>query len=98
MRLRLNGWDFLKHLYKKYEDHAVADSAAALAYYFVFSLFPFLFFLATLTAFIPHVRASVDTLIDSARAFLPSEAMAIIEPRLRSLVSSSKPQDRKSVG
>jgi len=91
LRLRLNGWDFLKHLYKKYEDHAVADSAAALAYYFVFSLFPFLFFLATLTAFIPHVRASVDTLIDSARAFLPSEAMAIIEPRLRSLVSSSKP-------
>ena len=47
---------FLKRLYEEYENDAVADSAAALAYYFVFSLFPFLFFLATLTAYVPYVR------------------------------------------
>ena len=34
-----------RRLYEEYENDAVADSAAALAYYFVFSLFPFLFFL-----------------------------------------------------
>jgi membrane protein len=82
---------FFKRLYKRYEDHGIADSASSLGYYFVFALFPFLFFLATLTAFIPHVRASVDTLLERARAFLPSAAMRIIEPHLRGLVARSKP-------
>jgi len=90
-RLRLGWRSFFKRLYKRYEDHGVADSAATLGYYFVFSLFPFLFFLATLAAFIPHVRASVDTLLDRARAFLPSAVMGIIERHLRGLVASSKP-------
>ena len=89
--LRLSWRGFFARLYHKYEDHAVADSAATLGYYFVFSLFPFLFFLATLTAFVPHVRESVDALLDHARAFLPSEAMDIIEPHLRGLVASSRP-------
>ena len=88
---QLSWWAFFKRVYQRYEDHAVADSAATLGYYFVFSLFPFLFFLATLTAFIPHVRASLDTLLERARAFLPSDAMGIIEPHLRGLVASSKP-------
>ena len=79
-------------LYKRYEDHGVADSAATLGYYFVFSLFPFLVFLATLTVFIPHVQASVDMLLARARVFLPSEAMAVVEPHLRGLVANSKPQ------
>jgi membrane protein len=58
----------------------------------VFALFPFLVFLATLTVFIPHVQASIDTLLARARMFLPSEAMAVIEPHLRGLVATSKPQ------
>ena len=90
-RLRLGWRSFFKRLYIRYEDHGVADSAATLSYYFVFSLFPFLFFLATLAAFIPHVRASVDTLLDRARVFLPSAAMVIIERHLHGLVASSKP-------
>jgi membrane protein len=69
----------------------MANSAAALGYYFVFSLFPFLVFLATLTAFIPHVKASVDTLLARARFILPAEAMAIIEPHARGLVANSRP-------
>ena len=59
---------FAKRLYEEYENDAVADSAAALAYYFVFALFPFLFFLTTLTAFIPYVRRSVDTIMTRAHA------------------------------
>jgi membrane protein len=91
LRLQLTGWGFLKRLYKKYEDHAVADSSAALGYYFVFALFPFLFFLATLTAFIPHVGVSVNALLESARAVLPRDAMGIIEPYLRGMVARSRP-------
>jgi membrane protein len=90
-RLRLSWRGFIKRLYQRYEEHGVADSAAALGYYFVFTMFPFLFFLATLTAFIPHVRASVDTLLERAHAILPAAAMRIIEPYLRGLVASSKP-------
>ena len=90
-RLRLNWRSFFKRLYQEYENHGVANSAATLSYYFIFSAFPFLLFLATLTAYIPHVRASIDTLLAAARGFLPSQAMQIIEPYLRNLVDSSKP-------
>jgi len=90
--LRLSWRGFFQRLYRKYADHAVADSAAVLGYYFVFSLFPFLFFLAALTAFIPQARASVDTLLERARDFLPSAAMGLIEPHLRGLVTSSRPR------
>jgi membrane protein len=90
--LQLRWSDFFKRLYRRYEDHGVANSAAALGYYFVYSLFPFMVFLATLTVFIPHVQDSIDTLLTRARMFLPSEAMVVIEPHLRGLVANSKPQ------
>ena len=45
----------------------------------------------TLTAYIPDVRASTDTLLDRARPFLPPEAMAIVEAHLHGLVGSPRP-------
>ena len=89
--LDLSWWGFWKRLYRRYEDHGLADSAATLGYYFLFSLFPFLFFLVTLAAFIPHVGSSVETLLRSARAFMPSEGRGVIEQHLRGLVASSQP-------
>jgi membrane protein len=88
-RMRLG--TFLKRLYEEYENDAVADSAAALAYYFVFALFPFLFFLATLTAFIPYVRRSVDTIMERAHAILPAQAVGLIDTHLRGLVETTRP-------
>jgi len=44
-----------------------------------------------LTAFIPHIRSSVDTLLERSRALLPSGAMRMIEPHLRGLVATAKP-------
>lgn len=90
-RLRLTWWGFFKRLYQDYQNHAVADGAATLSYYFVFSLFPFLFVLATLTAYIPHVRVSTNTLLERAHAFLPPEAMGIVETHVRELVSRPRP-------
>jgi membrane protein len=83
---------FAKRLYEEYENDSVADAAAALGYYFVFSLFPFLFFLATLTAFIPYIRQSVDTVLARAHAILPAQASALIETHLRELVSRPRPR------
>ena len=56
---------FLTRLYREYEDDDIADRAAALSFYFVFALFPFLFFLATLTAYLPAVRDSINTVLHS---------------------------------
>jgi membrane protein len=83
---------FAKRLYEEYENDAVADSAAALAYYFVFALFPFLFFLTTLTAFIPYVRRSVDTIMTRAHAILPEQAVGLIDTHLRGLVETTRPR------
>jgi membrane protein len=88
MRLRT----FLKRLYEEYENDAVADSAAALGYYFVFALFPFLFFLTTLTAFIPYIRRSVDTILARAHAILPEQAVGLIDTHLRELVEKPRPR------
>jgi membrane protein len=90
-RIRLSWWGFCKRLYQKYQDNEVGDGAAAISYYLIFSLFPFLFFLATLTAYIPHAQASTNALLDLARAFLPSEAMGILKTHLRELVGCPRP-------
>jgi len=87
----MGGKLFLKRLYQEYEEDGVADSAAALSYYFVFALFPFLFFLTTLAAYLPAVRSSVTTMLDRARAILPGQAMSIIDTHLRGLVSNQRP-------
>ncbi|HXU04848.1 MAG TPA: YihY/virulence factor BrkB family protein [Polyangia bacterium] len=83
---------FLKRLYEEYENDAVADSAASLAYYFVFALFPFLFFLTTLTAYVPYVRRSVDTILARAHAILPEQAVGLIDTHLRGLVENQRPR------
>lgn len=83
--------EFLRRLYQKYENNTVSDTSAALSYYFVFSLFPFLFFLATLTAYLP-LGHSIDTLLDRLRPVLPAQAMGVIDEHLRALVSRPRPR------
>ncbi len=60
---KLTAKEFVKEVYREYVRDNVSDNAASLSYYFVFSLFPFLFFLATLTAYIPGVKNSIGTLL-----------------------------------
>jgi membrane protein len=83
---------FLRRLYEEYENDNVADSAASLSYYFVFSLFPFLFFLATLTAYLPPIKSSVTELLGRARAILPSEAMGLIDQHVQGLIAKPRPR------
>ncbi len=82
---------FLKHLYQEYENDGVADSAAALSYYFIFALFPFLFFLATLTAYLP-LGDSVELMLAKLRLVVPGDAMRIIDEHARALVGQPRPQ------
>lgn len=90
-RLRMSWKEFLKRLYRHYDDHAVDDTAAALTYYFIFSLFPFLFFLTTLAAYIPYVSSSIDTLLARTSSLLPPEALTIVQNQLHGLVNRPRP-------
>src|SRR5207237_6280289 len=83
--------EFAKRLYRRYEDNAVSDTAAALSYYFLFSLFPFLFFLATLAAYLP-LGNSVELLLDRLRPVLPAQAMDLIGEHMRALVALPRPR------
>ena len=83
---------FFERLYRGYRNHAVADSAATLSYYFVFSLFPFLFFLATLTAYVPYAQVAADELLARAHAVLPAAAMDVIDAHVRGLVGNARPR------
>jgi membrane protein len=81
----------LKRVYRHYVDHTVSDTAAVLAYYFLFSLFPFLFFLATLTAFLP-LGNSVDLMFDRIRPVLPAQALDLLNEHVTSLVGKPHPK------
>jgi membrane protein len=83
---------FVKQVFQRYVSHGVAESAAALSYYFVFALFPFLFLLTTLTAYIPYFRASADTLMSRARDILPPQAMRLVYQHVEGLVATPRPR------
>lgn len=91
-RWRLSWKELLKEIYREYDHDNVSDTAAVLAYYFVYSLFPFLFFLTTLTAFIPHVQVSMETVLARAHALLPPQAMHVIDKNLRAVVGQTRPR------
>src|SRR2546422_5255763 len=55
-------WQLAKVTAKRISENAVTDRAAQLSYYFLFSLFPFLFTLVTLAAYLP-VQGAIDQLM-----------------------------------
>jgi membrane protein len=83
--------ELCKRVYREYEHDAVADTAAQLSYYLLFALFPFLFFVAALTAYLP-LRGPMDQLLSRVRPVVPREAMDLIDTHLRALVSQPRPR------
>jgi membrane protein len=73
-------------------DHAVTSSAATLSYYFLFSLFPFLFFLVTLTVYLPLVGSSMPPILTAARILLPGDAMGLVDQQLSDLTGNARPK------
>src|SRR6266849_7220597 len=82
---------FLKLLYQHFEDHALPDRAAQLSYYFVFAMFPFLFFLVTLTAYLP-LQVAIETLFERASELMPPEALDLIKGQVDSLAHKARPR------
>jgi membrane protein len=82
----------LKRLYEEYDNDGVADNAAALSYYFVFSLFPLMVVVSTLAAYVPLLGQSLWTLLDRVRPLMPDDAMKIIDVQAHTLISQPRPR------
>lgn len=69
----------------------ISDQAAQIAFYLVFSLFPLLFFLTTLAAYLP-IGQAVNASMDRVRPFLPDQAQQLVQDKLWSLFHETRPK------
>lgn len=76
---QIGGWELCKRMYTQISEDGILTWAAAMAYSWMFSLFPLVLFLLTLVAFLPinHERAAHDVqrFFESS---LPAEASKIL--------------------
>jgi len=86
----LSAMEFVKKLGTRIRNNAATDRAAQLSYYFLFALFPFLFFVVTLAAYLP-MKGVIDELLARVDPLMPDEAMAIIRVQLTSLATRQRP-------
>ncbi len=68
----------------------VTDTSAQLSYYFLFALFPFLFFLATLMAYLP-LEDAVEEMLARLAEFMPAAAFELIAGHLTRLIEQPRP-------
>jgi membrane protein len=87
---KMSAWELVKKTARHVSDNDAAGRAAQLSYYFVFALFPFLFFLVTLTAYVP-LGGALDGLMQRLDPVMPDEALDIIRTQLTSLTTQQRP-------
>ena len=83
---------FLKGAYlmgRRYFDHHVGRDSAALTYYLLFALFPLLIFLSNLVGI---MSVDISGFLHEIRAFIPEEALDIIEQYLIYVGRDSSPR------
>jgi membrane protein len=78
-----------KHVYEGVD--VVSDYAAQVAYYLIFALFPLLFFVTALAAYLPLETAAYAA-IDRIRPFLPDQAENLLLDKLKELLTTTRPQ------
>jgi len=84
--------EFFRRLWVELEEDAVTECAAQLAFYFLFSLFPFLFFIVTLAGRLPFAPGAVDAMMERLGPLMPAEALQVVQGHLESLVQDSQPR------
>jgi membrane protein len=77
-------------LFNEIVNGSVLDLAAQLSYFFLFSLFPLLFFMVALTPYLP-VGDVLDDLMRRAAQILPGDVMSIVQSHLTDLVKNPRP-------
>ena len=84
--------EFVRRLAREVEEDTVADISAQLSYYFLFSLFPALFFLVTLLAYLPVSRDSVQYVVERAATVMPGDAVSLVRAHLEDLLLQPRPR------
>jgi membrane protein len=80
-----------RRLRREIVDDSVPDTAAQLAFYFMLSLFPFLFFLVTLSAYLP-LQGTLEMVVERLRYVMPGAALEVVEGHLNWLVGNPRPR------
>jgi membrane protein len=80
--------DLAKRVWSEFSEDEVADRAAALAYYFLFALFPALLFLTALLGLLP-IPDLMDRLMAYVAQAMPGDAASIIEKTLHEIVAGA---------
>jgi membrane protein len=81
--------ELLKRVYAGVD--VISDYAAQVAYYFLFSLFPLLFFLTALAPYLP-IGDAVNEALAKVRPFLPAQARSLVDERLNVLLTETRPK------
>jgi membrane protein len=82
---------FLKRLYQRTTAAALSRSAAQLAFFSLFALFPFLLILISLAGYLP-VEGVAEALLARARQVLPSDGYAIIDSHVNEVIAHRNPR------
>ncbi|SFS89269.1 YihY/virulence factor BrkB family protein [Marininema halotolerans] len=77
-------WPVIRHVYRSVMEHGVTDLAAALAYYFLLSLFPMMIFLVTL---LPYLQIDPDSAVRFVNGIVPVISQGSIDGTIREIVS-----------
>ncbi|WP_284694455.1 YihY/virulence factor BrkB family protein [Geomonas sp. Red32] len=78
-----------KKVYRRIVDDDCSEHSAAMAYYFLFALFPFFLFITTVIGYLP-IPHLLDYLLTSAERMMPGEAFNLIKDNIRALFMNKK--------
>lgn len=81
--------ELAKRVYHKLEETDCSAHAAAMAYYFLFAIFPFFLFLTTVVSYLP-IPHLMDYALQSSARILPSQAFTLIQDNIRALFLNKK--------
>jgi membrane protein len=83
-----NAWEVVRNTYNDFDRHNCMTQAAALAFFFLLSLFPLLIFLASWLAFVPIPNLFTE-ILDIMAKFVPADAMGVVRGVLKDVLQSN---------
>ncbi|MEX0803196.1 MAG: YihY/virulence factor BrkB family protein [Candidatus Binatia bacterium] len=81
--------EFLRRVVAEVQQDNCAGYAAALAYYFLFALFPFFLFLTALLGYLP-IPNLMDQIMGSLAQVMPGEALSLVQDNVGNLVTKQR--------
>jgi membrane protein len=85
----LSPWQLLKRVYNALDEDEVLTRGAALAYFFVFALFPMIFFLMAVLGFFAQSQALQTSLLNYTARFMPGQASELVQKTLQEIATHS---------